>query len=238
MVVAAGNQVTCNMQGFFVTWHFIYFVTAYTALALLYWLIVKWNLSEEMMSRLKIQLAFGLPPILISLGFSLAPLFLEMYNIGKIHCTIMPYPASCFFNDIECTRGGNARALQLTKNGYALICGLAIVVFMSLLVYAVYSQEKKGDRYAVSSQHVTRTYTRKAGKFDLVICYFPSQPLQILNIILLSMERNTLFRGILSSIHLVLRFPYPEFCGYATSCTSVQHLLLFLYRLNTMYGFI
>ena len=126
------------MQGFFVTWHFIYFVTAYTALALLYWLIVKWNLSEEMMSRWKIQLVFGLPPILISLGFSLAPLFLEMY-------TIMPYPASCFFNDTDCTRGGNARALQLTKNGYALICGLAIIVFMSLLVYEVYSQKRRRE---------------------------------------------------------------------------------------------
>jgi len=225
------------MQGFFVTWHFIYFVTAYTALALLYWLIVKWNLSEEMMSRWKIRLTFGLPPILISLGFSLAPLFLEMYNIGRIHCTLMPFPSSCFFNDTECTRGGNARALQLTKNGYALVCGLAIIVFMSLLVYAVYSQEKKGDRYAVSSQHVTRTYTRKAGKFDHLIFYSPSQLLQLLiNIIWLSMERNTLFWGILSSIHLVLRLPYPELCGYATSCRSVQCLLLFLYRLNTMHG--
>ena len=113
----------------------------------------------------------------------LVGIFTSPTILGNVHCTIMPYPASCFFNDTECIRGGNARALQLTKNGYALICGLAIIVFMSLLVYAVYSQEKKGDRYAVSSQHVTRTYTRKAGKFDHVICCFPSQLLQLLIIL-------------------------------------------------------
>ena len=144
----------------------------------------KKNWSEELMSKWRIRLTFGLPPIFISLGFSLAPLFLEMYNIGRFHCTIMPYPASCFFNGTECTRGNNARALQLTKNGYALICGLAIIVFMSLLVHAVYSQEKKGDRYVVSSQQVRRTYTRAAGKFDHVMCYFPSQLLQLLIIII------------------------------------------------------
>lgn len=32
---AAGNQATCNAQGFFVTYHFIYFVTAYTQLCIL-----------------------------------------------------------------------------------------------------------------------------------------------------------------------------------------------------------
>ena len=32
---AAGNQGTCGAQGFFVTFTFIYFVTAYTELAVL-----------------------------------------------------------------------------------------------------------------------------------------------------------------------------------------------------------
>ena len=32
---AAGNQGTCDAQGFFVTFTFIYFVTAYTELAVL-----------------------------------------------------------------------------------------------------------------------------------------------------------------------------------------------------------
>ena len=32
---AVGNQATCDAQGFFVTFHFIYFATAYTELALL-----------------------------------------------------------------------------------------------------------------------------------------------------------------------------------------------------------
>lgn len=32
---AVGNQATCDAQGFFTTYHFIYFVTAYTLLGIL-----------------------------------------------------------------------------------------------------------------------------------------------------------------------------------------------------------
>ena len=79
-----------------------------------------------------------------------------------------PYPAKCLLHtNIECTRGGDAAVwMQLAGFLYAMVCNFIIVIFMALLVYVVYSQEKQGDRYVTASEdgerRVSRTYTTKA----------------------------------------------------------------------------
>jgi len=120
------------------------------------------------MKQCNIRLAFILPPAIIALVASILPFFFEMYNEARIHCMVMPYPKSCLLHtNIECTRGGDAAVwMQLIGFLYALVCNFIIVIFMALLVYAVYSQEKQGDRYVTTSEdggrRVSRTYTHKA----------------------------------------------------------------------------
>lgn len=136
------------------------------------WLIVHRGWSDDVMKKWKIRLVFCLPPPIASLAFAVPPLFFGMYNEGRIHCTLIPYPKSCVMHaDIECTRGANAIIPQLITFAYALVCNLVIVVFMGLIVYAVYSKEKKCDRYIrgndVEGRKASRTYTRKSARQGL-----------------------------------------------------------------------
>ena len=81
----------------------------------------------------------------------------------------IPYPATCInHDDIECTRGG-ALVLQTIGFAYALICNLVLILFMGLLVYEIYSQERRRDRYSAETHEVQRTYTRKAAWQELDI---------------------------------------------------------------------
>lgn len=156
---AVGNQATCDAQGYFTTFHFIYFVTAYTELALLYWLIVKRGWSDD---RWSIKALFGVPPILISFVVSLIPIFTDMYNPARIHCFVNTYPAGCAVDGdaSDCLRGGhNTQLLQSLSFAFALACNLVIIIFMGLLVFVVYSQEKKGDKYLAKGQAKKRDNT-------------------------------------------------------------------------------
>jgi len=131
------------------------------------WLIVQRGWSDDVMKKWKIRLAFCLPPPIFSLGFAVPPLFYGMYNDGRIHCTLIPYPKGCLIHaDIECTRGENAIIPQIVTFAYALACNLVIVVFMLLIVYAVYSKEKRCDRYNrendTERRRASRKYTRKS----------------------------------------------------------------------------
>ena len=128
-------------------------------MALLYWLIVKRGWSDD---RWSIKALFGVPPILISFVLSLIPIFTEMYNPARIHCFVNTYPAGCAVDGdaSDCLRGGhNTQLLQSLSFAYALACNLIIIVFMGLLVFVVYSQEKKGDKYLAKGQAKKRDNT-------------------------------------------------------------------------------
>ena len=128
------------------------------------WLIVQKSWSNDTMKKWKIRLAFILPPVIVAFVVAIPPLFYEMYNTARITCTIMPYPKACYLNaDVECTRGANAPTVQIITFFYAMVCNVIIIIFMAMIIYAVYSKEKRGDRYSPDGT-TTRTYTRKAAK--------------------------------------------------------------------------
>src|SRR5210317_858315 len=79
-IYAAGTTATCTAQGFFWTFSLAYFSTAYTQLAVLYWLIVRHGWTKKQMEKKRIRLSFLLPPLLVALCFSVPPLFFQMYN--------------------------------------------------------------------------------------------------------------------------------------------------------------
>lgn len=159
---AAGNMATCEAQGFFVVMSRVYFAIAYTELAALYWLIVHRGWSKEATKKMRIRLAFLLPPPIIALGIAIPPLFFEMYNVGIYNCSVNPYPYDCDdIQDKECTRGRYATQYQVGLFASSLTCNVAIIIFMCMLVHVVYSQERKGDRYLFKGQEKNRAQTRK-----------------------------------------------------------------------------
>ena len=89
------------------------------------------------------------------------PLFYEMYNPTFPYCTLNEYPPGCEWNpNVPCTRGENAVIAGQITLMYALVCNLVIIVFMGLLVFAVYFQEKKSDKYLSIGQLKKRDNTR------------------------------------------------------------------------------
>ena len=156
---AAGNQATCDAQGFFVSLQFIYFVTAYTLLAVLYWLIVERSWKDNYMKRTAIRLLFLLPPVVISLVFAVVPLFYEYYNVAIVFCYLNRYPPGCVGD--ECIRGTGANNFQTAQFGYTMACNIIIIIFMILLVRYVRKQEATIDKYAGGTLR-NRKQTNKA----------------------------------------------------------------------------
>lgn len=73
---ASGTNGTCSLQGWSDIFSITYFATAYTQLAILYWLIVTKGWTKEQMDQKRIRWSFNIPPILVALSFSVPPLFL------------------------------------------------------------------------------------------------------------------------------------------------------------------
>ncbi|KAL7539942.1 hypothetical protein ACHAWF_006549 [Thalassiosira exigua] len=157
---AAGTTATCTFQGFVVTMGMVYFATAYTQLAMLYWLITKHSWTKDYMAKAKIRAIFLLPPIVASLGFAMPGLFLESYNPGLCFCFLNEYPPNCE-NDptVECTRGADAFIVRDVAFAYMLGANIIVVVFMGLLICVVYNQEKTGDKYLSPGQKINRQHT-------------------------------------------------------------------------------
>ena len=162
LVYAAGTTATCTAQGFFAVFSFAYFSTAYTLLAVLYWLKVRHGWTKTKLKKKGIRLSFLLPPLFVALCFSVPPLFFQMYNPAFYTCFITAIPFGCDDNDIPCTRG-SAHGQQVSSMvffGYLLLGNTAIIIFMSMLIFAVYKQEKKLDVYLTEGQGKNRKYTR------------------------------------------------------------------------------
>ena len=156
------NTAACTAQGFFLYFAEVYFLTAYGGLGTLYFLIVRRGWTKNDWEKKRIKAAFLLPPVIVSLAFSVPPLFYQMYNPNApVMCMLNQYPPGCDEedSDVQCTRGQNALLAQQIELLYALICNLVIIIFMGLLVLSVYRTEKKGDKYLSKGQAKKRDNT-------------------------------------------------------------------------------
>ena len=123
-------------------------------------LMVKRGWTKNQMKTNKMRLAFLLPPVVASLAMAVPPLFYQMYNPSGLLCSLNVYPNDCEYNeDVQCTRGENAIIAQVATLMYALVCNLIVIIFMVLLIFSVYDQEKKSDKYLSKGQSKKRNYT-------------------------------------------------------------------------------
>ena len=115
------------------------------------------------MKKRKIRAAFILPPIIASLGLSVPPLFFQMYNPSFDFCFLNQYPDGCerdADDDVPCTRGAKwTLNFQKAVLLYCLLCNFIIIILMGMLVFSVFSQERKGDRYLSKGQGKSRQNT-------------------------------------------------------------------------------
>ena len=162
LIYAAGTTATCTAQGFFNTFSLAYFSTAYTQLAVLYWLIVRHGWTKKQMEKKRIRLSFLLPPLLVALCFSVPPLFFQLYNPFNYTCFITTFPGNCNDADIPCTRGSirSQYVSVIMLFGYMLLGNTAVIVFVGLLIFTIYKQEKKSDSYLTEGQEKNRNNTR------------------------------------------------------------------------------
>jgi Na+-transporting methylmalonyl-CoA/oxaloacetate decarboxylase gamma subunit len=161
-IYAAGTTATCTAQGFFNTFSLAYFSTAYTQLAVLYWLIVRHGWTKKQMEKKRIRLSFLLPPLLVALCFSVPPLFFQLYNPFNFICSINAFPGNCNDDDIPCTRGSahSRNVSMILLSGYMLLGNTAVFLFMGLLICTIYKQEKKSDSYLTEGQEKNRKNTK------------------------------------------------------------------------------
>ena len=154
LMYAAGTTATCTAQGFFAVFSVAYFSTAYTLLAVLYWLIVRHGWTNTKLEKKGIRRSFLLPPLFVALCFSVPPLFFQMYNPAFYSCFITAIPHGCDDDDIPCTRGSyhGTQVSSMVFFGYLLFGNTAVILFMGLLIFAVYKQEKKLDAYLTEGQ--------------------------------------------------------------------------------------
>ena len=114
--------------------------------------IVRHGWTTDQMKKNKILVTFLLPPFITSIAVAVPPLFYDLYNpIGR-YCTVVPYPFSCFQESGSCIRGENGIIVLSLTYCYVFVCNLAVIVFMGLLVFSVYSQEKKIDQYMTEGE--------------------------------------------------------------------------------------
>ena len=127
------------------------------------WIIVNFGWTENRMSKWRVRLSFLLPPIIISFGLAVPPLFLGMYNYsGTYTCFIASYLIDCETNpEVDCIRGEGGWEYWVAYWVMGFICNLVIITFVSLLIYSVFKQERKTDRYLSKGQEKRRANTIK-----------------------------------------------------------------------------
>ena len=122
--------------------------------------MVRRGWTKNQMKTNKMRIGFLLPPVIVSLAMAVPPLFYQMYNPSLLNCSLNIYPNDCEYNeDVQCTRGVNAILAQYAALLYSLLCNLIVIVFMILLIWSVYNQEKKSDKYLSKGQSKKRDYT-------------------------------------------------------------------------------
>ncbi len=144
---STGSQQSCVAQGFLSALFYSLSVFSNASLAVAYCLIVRkgWGDKDENKNRLP----FILIPIVFAIVFAVIPLFGQNYNYnGGYSCFISGDPPGCEIDPTTCNRGANARIMMVVTGIVPYYISLVIIVVaVTLLIHAVFVQEKRMDRY-------------------------------------------------------------------------------------------
>ncbi|KAL7551768.1 hypothetical protein ACHAWF_014964 [Thalassiosira exigua] len=161
--LASGTDQTCTAQGFIKTFTTVASMGYYAELMILFWTTVRFDLTESYTSKVKIQLSFVLPPIVVALGIAIPPVPLQMYNEARHYsCAINAFPNGCEYKrKVDCVRGEGAWDYWYVFVAFSMICNIIIIGSVVLLTWSVYNQERKTDKYLTRGQERMRESTTK-----------------------------------------------------------------------------
>jgi len=144
---STGSQASCVAQGFLSALFYSLSGFSNASLAVAYCLIVRRGWGDK--DKNKYRLPFILIPTVFAIVFAVIPLFGQNYNYnGGYSCFISGDPPGCEIDPPTCKRGANARIMTIVTGIIPFYISLfIIVVAVTLLIHAVFVQEKRMDRY-------------------------------------------------------------------------------------------
>ena len=164
-----GNQITCNIQGYFIQSSGVSVAISTTFLCIYFMLLIRYNWSEQ--SLRKVEWMMRLTICLVFVG-SLFPLFYDSYNPTLLFCWINSYPINCDTSEeYECLRGENAIMLRFLLLSIPIVlCVTIVIVTMSLLYISVKKQERLVSGYR--SSRGNQSYSRVSRKVFVKVAWY------------------------------------------------------------------
>ena len=145
---AIGNTSTCTLQGLCIFVGSLGAAMYSCALSTFFFLTVGKEVREEVMST-KIEPFFHAITLLYVTSVGIYLLSTQSFNTAGTVCLVTPFPQGCDVKeDMECTRGVNARYHFWHFMAYPIFVIFAIILANMLLLYfTVKAQYSKLDRY-------------------------------------------------------------------------------------------
>lgn len=153
---AAGNTMTCTLQGFIASVSVVASAYFNLSLALCYLLMVRFEYSDETLRNLEPY--FLSLPLIVSLLPSCAGLFFQMYNFNGVnYCFARASPYRCQEEEspFNCTRGGSSKYWYLFNSILVYISACVIIMSMVMMYRAILDRERSNDQYRFSTTSTT-----------------------------------------------------------------------------------
>lgn len=146
-----GNNMTCTIQGFLLSFGSLGGTICNTSLCFYYYICVRYGgrKGENRVAK-RSEPFFHAISLIIPLCFSVFCLLEEVYNDNGRVCFITVYPKRCESeeNSVKCIRGQNADRFRKLGILIVIICFIIMVVSLSLLYRIVKHQERRMIRYS------------------------------------------------------------------------------------------
>jgi hypothetical protein len=155
---AAGNQISCDVQGFVAYVGGAASGLYNVSLAICYLLMVRYRYTDEQLRKLEPYFLY--PPIIMCLLMSIAGLPFQIYNFGgNLTCFIGASPIDCnnIESPVECERGKMYMYWNYA-NAVVIFLAACTISFCMIKIYlAVLQQDRSGDwfRFPASSNTIS-----------------------------------------------------------------------------------
>jgi len=142
---AAGNNVTCTLQGFLIQLGFG--VPFYNlSLCLYHCLVIRFNVTDATITK-RLEPFLHAVPVLFPLTTALSGIPLEFYNFKGAICYIESSPWACRYGG-NCTRNPHSLVFEFWLAGFWLILiGCSVIVFMTLVYCSVRQRERAMSQF-------------------------------------------------------------------------------------------
>ena len=144
---AIGNDITCDIQGFFISIGICGAVLYSLSLTVYFLLVVKYDMNETRIKKYAEPFLHAIP-IVYSLVISISIYATNNYNVAGMICWVAPDPLNCEDDpEVECLSSGNTAAFKWGVGGLIFIVFLLNCTILAVIWWEYRSQMKKNQAY-------------------------------------------------------------------------------------------